>query len=200
MVLELGKGGVNSVEDLDGFPRVKPGRYHFVLTDSDDTFTNSEAFIVKAEVLAGTNPTEIGKEHKEYMSISNAALRRIKRLALVMGIITPEQALQPLVVDFTPWHGIGQFVADVIEEEYEGRKKAKFGFLDFFTVDSPEAKGIPMNRGALELLTPATASAPQQAAPAADLAPARPAPAPAPAPTPTPTPAAPANGSEWGSV
>lgn len=158
MVQLTGASTVKSADDLQGFDTVKPGRYHAMVAAVDDSFEkSSKSIIVDFEILAGTQNSEVGKTIKEYVAVSPEAVKRPVKLALALGLITESDLGSDLDVDFQKAIN-RQLVIDIEEHEYTSNKTgkpvkgARIGFLGFHKLGSEDAKGVPLDQQAIQMM------------------------------------------------
>lgn len=184
-MVSLGAKDIQSEDDISGGNRPLPGRYHLNVKEVDETMDKFDKVIVEFEVLAGTTPGQEGRTFQEYFALTEKAIPRLQRLAIVLGLIKPGDP----ETDVSFSVGIGrQLVGEVEENDYEkdGQKKkgVRLGYLNYWSIGNKAVDDVPLNRDALQFDTRGTAAPSQPAAPAAAPAPAPTAPAPAPAPAP----------------
>jgi len=216
MVHLAGSGSVGE-KDLEGFQIVAPGRYHAIVQAVDDSFqTSASSLIVDFQILAGTNACEKGKTHREYIAVSESAVKRPVKFALAVDLITPAQLGQDLDVDFVAAFG-RQLVIDIEAHSYEKEKDdgskqtietSRIAFLGFHRLGSADAEGVPLDPAGLQLLSGGAAATPPAAgngsgaAPVAQVAAAvaQPVAQPAPAPTPQQAPQQAPAANDWSNI
>ena len=189
--MQLNTQGINSADDVGG-NRPLPGRYHVIIQDVDETFQkDAKSIIVDFEVLAGTTPGQEGRRHREYFSVSEKAMPRLIRLAMVTQLIGPNEMRE---VAFSQARS-RQLIIELGEDEYQGKKRTKMSFAGMWEIGHADVKDVPLNQEALQFQanqTPQAAATsqppttppqaqPPQAAPASAVPPQQPAPAPQPA-------------------
>jgi len=131
-----------------------PGVYHFEVLNVEEEDPKTGCMYVDCEVLAGEPKDQAGKVHREYFSLKPTALGRVAQLAVVLGFTTEAEIKQQQAAGETPdWpfatKGIGrQFCGQLVAETYEGKTRNKLNFA-IWVVDSPKAKGIPLNEAKL---------------------------------------------------
>jgi len=131
-----------------------PGVYHFEVLNVEEEDPKTGCMYVDCEVLAGEPKDQAGKVHREYFSLKPTALGRVAQLAVVLGFTTEAEIKQQQAAGETPdWpfatKGIGrQFCGQLVAETYEGKTRNRLNF-NIWAVDSPKAKGIPLNEGKL---------------------------------------------------
>ena len=163
-MLNLDTSGVNSADEL-GTTFCLPGRYHTVVKAVDESFSKfPEAVIVEFEILAGTVPGQEKKTHREFFSTKGKAIDRIKRFAMVTGLIGPNERKQVNLSD-----ALGhQLVIEIIDEEYQGKTRSKVSYVGMWSPDHKEVADVPKDKAFLALhgqgKVPVLRSAPQPAA------------------------------------
>lgn len=138
------------LSDLD---RVEPGNYHVEVMEIEEYGGKQhDCLVAKYEILSGTKTSEVGKIHTDYIS---AAQRQVKfavatRLVSVEQLQAAEANGEPISIEFG--HAVGrQLCVGLVEEEYpagSGKKSVRANF-NYWAIDSPGAKGIPLNGGKL---------------------------------------------------
>ena len=147
-----GSETIRSGKDLEGFDKILPGRYHVLVKSVDDSFTAKGAdksVIFEFTILNGTERSEIGKTQKEYLTVvfkdadsANKGIKHPAKLALVTGLIRPEQLGQPLSVDFSAAQG-RQLLIDIAKHAYKNAANVNVettrvpfgGFHSIFVMD-----------------------------------------------------------------
>jgi hypothetical protein len=153
MSYDLDMSDITGEEQLTGFEPCKPGRYHAVVTEVDDTFTKSDRSIVaEFEILTGTVNGQNGKKIKEFLATSDKAKKRLAGFAMAVGLISPTDLGSRKSINWQDAAG-RQLVIDVEEQEYEkdGQKRmgARIEFLGFHAISSPKAADVPKDKNAL---------------------------------------------------
>ncbi len=157
--LEMDISGDDIDRDGRGGLFVAPGSYTFVCTNVVMHTERSGDFEFELEVLAGTDPTQIGRHHHEYLKYPTADLddaakairRRIFReVAYALGCTTKEdlkaQDKSRAKIDFSK--AIGAFCKGTLADDtYEGKFKSSFfkkgSRSGIWRPDDPKAAGIP---------------------------------------------------------
>jgi hypothetical protein len=147
-MVRIDTSGVKSAEDLAGFDRPLPGRYHVVVRTVDDTFERSKSLVVEFDILAGTTADQTGKVHREYVPVDGKASKRSLKFALAAGLIT-EGDLASNSLDISFDRAVGRdLIIDLEDREYlkdgETKKTVSATFLGFHKIGSPEAAGVPL--------------------------------------------------------
>jgi len=130
------------------------GIYHFEVLNVEEEDPKSGCMYVDGEVLGGEPADQAGKVHREYFSLKPTALGRVAQLAVALGFTTEAEIKQQQAAGETPdWpfatKGVGrQFCGQLVAETYEGKTRNKLNF-NIWAVDSPKAKGIPLNEAKL---------------------------------------------------
>jgi hypothetical protein len=150
MAMELDLTDIGSEDDLKGQNAPLAGRYHVVVHEIDDTFERYDKLIVTFKVLAGTTPEQEGKTHREFFSMSEKAMVRVKKLCLVTGVIKPGVKAE---VDFRDLIG-RQLVIELVDHEYEdrdGNKKetVQIAFLGMWSLSHADASDVPKDTEAI---------------------------------------------------
>lgn len=148
MALNLDARSDDSYEDIGGFKRLPAGRYHVEIVEVDESLEKQEKILVTFEVLAGTIPDCSGKRHTEFFGLTENAIDRLKRLAMVCGLIEPgeekdvsfEDAIgQDLIVEFVP----NEYVSEKTGKEV---KTTQMGYGGFWKTDNSEVKEVPRSK------------------------------------------------------
>lgn len=139
---------------------VAPGSYIFACTNLTMKTETTGDMDLELEVLSGTDPTQVGKKHHEYvkhitddLAVEAKAVRRriFREIAYALGC-TSKDALKAATdkrsvkIDFSK--ALGAFCAGIlVDDEYNGKHKSTFfkkgtkGAI--FPLDDPRAAGIP---------------------------------------------------------
>jgi hypothetical protein len=157
IMVRVGASAVKTTDDLQGFDQVKPGRYHVMVNAVDDSFEKSDkSIIVDFEILAGTNPSEVNKTIKEYIAVSDEAVKRPVKFALATGLMQESDLGKDLDIDFQKAIN-RQCVVDVEEHEFTSNRTGKqvkgsrISFLGFHKLGSEDAKGVPLDAEAVKM-------------------------------------------------
>lgn len=147
-------------DKMDGFSNPEPGKAHFQVTRVDENAVSKNSgkpqMIVDLEVLAHTIPNQEGKTHREFFPWTADAEQKALVFACAVGLTTVDElkakkaAGKPPVIDFTLAEG-RQFLGELRESEYEGKKSVKLDFR-MFHLDSPKHKDFPRNQGKINEL------------------------------------------------
>lgn len=151
-MVELGAENVKNEDDIQGNARPLPGLYHVVVKDVDETFHKHEKVIIDFEVLAGTTPDQEGRVITEFFAITEKALPRLQRLAIVLRVLKPGEP--PRSVEFGDT--CGRFlVIEVEENKYEKDGKTIVGvrisFMGFWSMANKAVADVPKNEEAMKL-------------------------------------------------
>lgn len=141
--------------ELEGFSQNKPGRYHATIAGFDDSLTvEADKVIVNFTLLAGTTPGEENKNYREYFGIAtDKARKRLWRLAKVCGIIGDDHIAAKQNIELTAQHFMGrQLVIELVEDEYQGKKRAKMDYFGMYALTDPATSAVPRNQAALNVL------------------------------------------------
>jgi len=138
---------------LDGPDRPEPGEYLFEVIEVQPEDPKSGALWADCEVCSGTTPGQEGKIHREYFALSPTALGRLMQFAVALGMTSAEELKRlkdtekQWSTDWSP--AIGRlFCGKLVPEEYQGKTRNKLNF-NIWAIDSPKAKGIPLNEAKL---------------------------------------------------
>jgi hypothetical protein len=172
-MVRMGAKDVKSEDDVSGFQRPLPGRYHVVVKHVDESFKKFDKIIVDFEVLAGTVPDMQGRELSEFFAVTDKAIPRLQRLALCLRLLQPGEPDRD--VEFA--NGVGRDLVIEIEENNYKDKNGKevngvrVGYLGMWSTinatvaDVPKAniqQGSKADQG--ETVAPAAATEPVAAA------------------------------------
>ena len=144
-MVRIGANNVKSEDDISGFQRPLPGRYHVVVKHVDESFEKFDKIVVDFEVLAGTVPDQQGRELPEFFACTDKAIPRLQRLALCVGLLQPGQPEAD--VEFTDAVG-RDLVIEVEENNYktkEGKEvnSVRVGYLGMWSTANEAVKGVP---------------------------------------------------------
>lgn len=131
------------------FKRLPAGRYHVEVIDVDESFQkNADKLFVTFEVLAGTIPDHVGERHTEFFSVTEQAMDRLKRLAMVCGLIKPGEAKDISFEDCIHASLIIEFVPNSYVSEKTGKKveTTQLAFGGFWTEDHDDVKEVPRGK------------------------------------------------------
>lgn len=132
-----------------GFQRLPAGRYHVEVIEVDETFQkNADKLLVTFEVLNGTIPDCVGKRHTEFFSVTENAMDRLKRLAMVCSLIKPGEAREVSFNNAVGTSLIIEFVPNSYESKKTGKKveTTQLGFGGFWKEDHEEVKEVPRGK------------------------------------------------------
>ena len=142
---------------LSGFDTVAAGVYLFEVLNAEEEDPKTGKMYVDCEVCSGEPAGEEGKVHREYFALTPGALGRVAQFAVALGFTTEQEIKRQQTAGETPdWpfatKGIGRlFCGRLVMEEYpakSGKWSPKLNF-NIWAVDSPKAKGIPLNQAKL---------------------------------------------------
>lgn len=148
MALNLDARSDDSYESIGGFTKLPAGRYHVEIVEVDESQEKHDKILVTFEVLAGTIPDCAGKRHTEFFGLTEAAIDRLKRLAMVCDLIKPgeekdvsfEDAVgQDLIVEFV----LNEYMSKKTGEEV---KTTQMGYGGFWKTDNSEVKEVPRGK------------------------------------------------------
>ena len=168
-MVRMGAQAVKSEDDISGFQKPLPGRYHVVVKDVDESFEKFDKIGVEFEVLAGTVPDQAGRTLSEFFSCTEKSVPRLQRLALCVGLLQPGEADKD--VEFT--EAIGhQLVIEVEDGEYEKeengqkvkKKKTALSYLGMWRLGNAAVADVPKAADVMGRETKAAATAAASAA------------------------------------
>lgn len=136
----LNASNVKNEDDVQGFDRPLPGRYHVAITDVDESLEKFDKVIVDFEILAGTTPGQEGKRQTEFYACTEKAAPRLLRLALITGVIEGGQNKD---VAFSP--AIGQELVIELETQKsktDGKEYTNVSFLGMWSCNNPEVADV----------------------------------------------------------
>lgn len=150
-MVKMGAKNIQSEDDIQGNPRPLPGRYHVAVKHVDEKMDKFDKVIVEFEVLAGTTPGQEGRTITEFFAVTDKALPRLQRLAVVLGLIKPGEGEKE--VEFSD--GVGrQLVIEVEENEYEKDGRTIHGvrcaYLGFWSLSNAAVADVPKDDAARE--------------------------------------------------
>lgn len=138
-----------------GYQAPEPGRYHVQVVNVDDdavSKSGSPQMVVDYLILSGTTPGMAGREYRDFFSKSHTAVNRVLLFALATKVTSMAEleahkaAKTNPVLDFSKAVGRNLCIELDTEEYPEGsgkhRVRCAFGI---YPVDSPKAKGIPLD-------------------------------------------------------
>lgn len=142
----LNTEGVKSHADITGSDEPLPGRYHVGILNVDESFTKfKEAIQVDFQVLAGTVPNQEGRTHKEFFSTKGRAVDRLRKFAMVTGLIGPNERKN---VEFASARG-RQLIIEIEDQEFEGKKYRRMTFMGMWPIGDESVKDVPVNAKAI---------------------------------------------------
>lgn len=134
-------------KDSESREFVTPGRALCEVVDFEEFATKNGSHILKLEVLDHDKNENIGRIHWEYYSSADAAVFRLRHLAVVTGIVSIEDVERArknnefLELEFKD--AIGKKVFVLFEEdEYEGKIRVVIGNsgTSIYSIDDPKVK------------------------------------------------------------
>ena len=147
-MVRIGAQQVKSEDDISGYQKPLPGRYHVVVKHVDESFEKFDKVIIDFEVLAGTVPGMEGREVTEFFACSEKALPRLQRLALCLGLLTPGEADKD--VEFGD--GVGRDLVIEVEENKYTDKQGKevngvrIGYLGMWSTGNEAVADVPKGK------------------------------------------------------
>lgn len=165
--MQLNASGKKSEDDFQTSNAPVPGKYHVMIKSVDESFTtHPNAVVVDFEVLAGTVPGQEGKSLYTYFSTSERAQDNLIKLAMITGLLHPDEEADVRFSD-----AIGRsLIVEAVEEEYQGKKRVKVGYLRMWSVGHADVNSVPISQDYLIAAKQATSTAqePQPAGATAD--------------------------------
>jgi len=144
-MVRMNAANVKSEDDISGFQKPLPGRYHVVVKHVDESFEKFDKVLVDFEVLAGTTPGQEGRELTEFFACTEKAIPRLQRLALCLGLLTPGEPDKD--VEFA--EAVGRDLVIEIEENNYKDKTGKevngvrVGYLGMWSTGNKEVADVP---------------------------------------------------------
>lgn len=150
MVFNMDARGDESYDKVgSGFKRLPAGRYHVEVIEVDETFQkNADKLLVTFEVLAGTIPDHVGERHTEFFSVTDNAMDRLKRLAMVCGLIKPGESKEISFEDCIH----ATLIIEFVPNSYKSKKTEKMvettqlAFGGFWSEDHADVKDVPRGK------------------------------------------------------
>ena len=144
--MKIDLSDVTSEADLAAHDYPLAGTYHTRVDRANDDSEDSGKVIVDFEVLAGTTPEQKGKYHREYFATSEAAMKRLNKLALVTGLIQPGQTTEVVF-----GNAVGrELVIELIDHDYEkdGEKRTavQISFLGMHSLTNKKFADVPRGK------------------------------------------------------
>ena len=149
-MVRMGAKDVKSEDDISGFQKPLPGRYHAVVKHVDESFEKFDKVLIDFEVLAGTVPGMEHRELTEFFACTDKAIPRLQRLALCLGLLTPGEPDRD--VEFA--EAVGRdLVIEVEENNYKDKSGkevngVRVGYLGMWSTGNKEVADVP--KGKLE--------------------------------------------------
>lgn len=141
----LGAKNVQSEDDIQGNARPLPGRYHVIVKEVDESMEKVDKIIIEFEVLAGTTPGQEGRVVTEYFAITEKAISRLTRLALVLGLLKPGEEDRDVAFS----ESVGRdLVIEVEPNEYTNKdgkevKTVRVTYLGFWSTGNEAVADVP---------------------------------------------------------
>lgn len=148
----LGAKNVQSEDDIQGNARPLPGRYHAIVKEVDESMEKVDKIIVEFEVLAGTTPGQEGRVVTEYFAITEKAISRLTRLALVLGLLKPGEEERNVAFS----ESVGRdLVIEVEPNEYTNKdgkevKTVRVTYLGFWSTGNEAVADVPKDAEAVD--------------------------------------------------
>jgi len=171
-MVRMGAKDVKSEDDISGFQRPLPGRYHVVVKHVDETFEKFDKVLIDFEILSGTVPDQQGRELTEFFACTEKAIPRLQRLALCLGLLQPGEPDRD--VEFADAVG-RDLVIEVEEHNYKDKSGkevngVRVGYLGMWSTGNEAVADVPKAAVSREQATPErmtqqpTTQQPQQSA------------------------------------
>lgn len=143
-------------ENVGGFDRVAAGAYHAQVVKIDPDGGKGGAMLVDFEIMAGTDPSQIGKVHQERFSADLKKMPQKKRAALAFatGIVTVEEAKaakaekREIIPDWSKAEG-KQVCLVLAESENGGKTYINLNYDEIWSPTDKKAYHVPLNPGML---------------------------------------------------
>jgi hypothetical protein len=138
--------------ELEGEEFPGDGKYHVRIEGARRVSDRTPYLGIRMVVLAGADPSAVGRVFTERFYLTDGAIKRLKVLAHRLGLL-PEGAIG--TVHPVNWReAIGrQLVVEVVKEEYEkdGKKQVhhRLGFAGFWAVTDERVVSVPKDQAAL---------------------------------------------------
>lgn len=118
--MDLSSGSASSYDEIGGSTRLKPGRYHVLITDAEEgTEKDPDKVVVTFEAMTGTVESCQGHRHVEKFATSEKATPRLVRLAMCVGLLKPGEQKS---VDFVDAIGLNLVIEVEMGNEFEARE------------------------------------------------------------------------------
>lgn len=158
--MKMGSKGVKKYDDVGGFSRLKPGRYHVYVSDVNEKPTNRDGeaiedrdgnpkCMIEFEALAGTNEGCKGSRHSEFFGTSEKAMPRLVRFAMCVGILEADSEEDE--VDMSKAIG-KQLVIELVEGstyKKDGEEKQGFpqiSYAGMWAIDHDDVDDVPKGK------------------------------------------------------
>jgi hypothetical protein len=141
----MNAANVKSEDDISGFQKPLPGRYHVVVKHVDESFEKFDKVLVDFEVLTGTVPDMQGRELTEFYSCTEKSIPRLQRLALCLGLLAPGEPDKD--VEFADAVG-RDLVIEVEENKYPDKNGktidgVRVGYLGMWSTGNEAVAEVP---------------------------------------------------------
>ena len=140
------------------FETVEPGNAHVVVVDFQEYGAKTGNHIVDLEILAHNDRGQVGKVHREFFSQNDAAVWRLRLLAVVCRLATVDElkaakdAGKPISIEFGDC--VGKQICVTLEEQtYDGKTSIQIG-SGLFALDDDRCKTFPRNEAMLSRAAP----------------------------------------------
>lgn len=150
-------------DDFDDLPIQPPGQYHLQVVGASIEDKPSRNLCLRCRVLAGPPGSTAGATVMEKFYLSAEAQKRLRILAVRMGLADRGDCGARKVVDWS--HIVGRdLVAEVIVEDYTNKRGQPArvnkwaGFSGFWAADDPRVADVPKGQPAGVVPCPAPAN------------------------------------------
>jgi hypothetical protein len=134
--------------DLEG-GNILPGKYHArVGAVSEDLDNRTPCYQIEMTILAGTEPSQVGRVHNEKLWVTDKTKARVARFAHRLGLIGTTDFGQRPEVDWE--RAVGrEVIIELIEETYRkdgestDRKSTKMSFAGIWELTDQRVKDVP---------------------------------------------------------
>ncbi len=166
--MQINTQGVKDPHEIGGGTGPTPGKYHVLVKAVDETFSNPKLpnlIPIEFEILHGTIPGQKGRTHRELFSVEPKNVDRLKRLAMILGLIGPGEQKNVVFAE-----GIGrQCIIEIEANTYEGKTRNQIPYFraGIWAIGNPDIKDVPLDQTMLQLHGQGARIAPPGGQPAA---------------------------------
>ncbi len=168
-MVKMGANNVQSEDDIQGSSRPLPGQYHAIVKEAKETEfkkKNDEyADVVEFEFecVAGTTPGQENTVLSERFWLSEKAMPRLQRMAIVLGLLKPGEEEKD--IEFSDAIGrelIIEVEGGTYEKDGKTVEKVDLAYMGFWSMKNEAVKDVPTNAEVSKLI--ASGEAPQSPA------------------------------------